>query len=253
MPRSPKDNELIRATRRDEICRAASRVFAKKGFVGTKIADIAAEANLSHGLLYHYFRSKEEVYDALFKDITTHRPLIEKAIAAEPRAIDRLRKRVELWLQKSAERPEMSVMVTQALVSSSVPEVSRGPFLAHSKESYLSMVADVKQAQADGDADPEVPAEELATALTALVRGMGAMRFIRDTAFENVTIDPATSPAMEMVTPDTVMRLLRPLRRQGASPPRSTPRGVAPARAGTTTGAKKKPKKEAKKEKSRAA
>ena len=45
---------------------AAVRVFARKGFHAARVGDIAAEAGVAHGLLYHYFASKEEVLRTIF-------------------------------------------------------------------------------------------------------------------------------------------------------------------------------------------
>src|SRR6185312_14452339 len=47
--------------RRRDLLHAAIRVFAHKGFHASRVGDIAEEAGVAHGLLYHYFRSKEEV------------------------------------------------------------------------------------------------------------------------------------------------------------------------------------------------
>ena len=47
--------------RRRELLNAAVRVFARKGFHASRVGDIAEEACVAHGLLYHYFRSKDEV------------------------------------------------------------------------------------------------------------------------------------------------------------------------------------------------
>jgi AcrR family transcriptional regulator len=47
---------------------AAARVFARKGFHASRVGDIAEEAGVAHGLLYHYFRSKDEVLETIFRD-----------------------------------------------------------------------------------------------------------------------------------------------------------------------------------------
>src|SRR5262249_30465178 len=47
---------------------AAVRVFARKGFHTCRVGDIAEEARVAHGLLYHYFRSKDEVLECIFKE-----------------------------------------------------------------------------------------------------------------------------------------------------------------------------------------
>ena len=54
------------ADKRRLILDAAVRVFARQGFNGCRVADIADEAGVAYGLVYHYFRSKDEVLDTLF-------------------------------------------------------------------------------------------------------------------------------------------------------------------------------------------
>lgn len=58
--------ENIKKERKEQIMRAAIKVFAANGFKQTKVSLIAKEAGISHGLVYHYFNSKEEVlYESL--------------------------------------------------------------------------------------------------------------------------------------------------------------------------------------------
>ena len=57
---------VSREDRRRQILDAAVRVFAEKGFTQCRVSDIAEEAGVAYGLMYHYFRSKDEVLDTLF-------------------------------------------------------------------------------------------------------------------------------------------------------------------------------------------
>jgi TetR/AcrR family transcriptional regulator, fatty acid metabolism regulator protein len=52
--------------KRRQILDAAIRVFARQGFHATRVADIADEAGVAYGLVYHYFKSKDEVLNELF-------------------------------------------------------------------------------------------------------------------------------------------------------------------------------------------
>ena len=52
--------------KRRVILDAAVKVFAREGFYGCRVADIADEAGVAYGLVYHYFRSKDEILDTLF-------------------------------------------------------------------------------------------------------------------------------------------------------------------------------------------
>ncbi|HZC75670.1 MAG TPA: TetR/AcrR family transcriptional regulator [Gaiellaceae bacterium] len=54
--------------KRRQLLDAAVRVFARKGFHASRVGDIAEEAGVAHGLLYHYFRSKDDVLEAVFHE-----------------------------------------------------------------------------------------------------------------------------------------------------------------------------------------
>ena len=56
------------AEKRRVILDAAIRVFARQGFHTCRVSDIADEAGVAYGLVYHYFSSKEEILDTLFLD-----------------------------------------------------------------------------------------------------------------------------------------------------------------------------------------
>jgi TetR/AcrR family transcriptional regulator, fatty acid metabolism regulator protein len=50
---------------------AAIRVFARKGYHASRVSDVAKEAGVAYGLLYHYFASKEEVLETIFRETWT--------------------------------------------------------------------------------------------------------------------------------------------------------------------------------------
>jgi TetR/AcrR family transcriptional regulator, fatty acid metabolism regulator protein len=52
--------------KRRMILEAGVRVFAKRGFHHCRVSDVADEAGVAYGLVYHYFRSKEEILNTLF-------------------------------------------------------------------------------------------------------------------------------------------------------------------------------------------
>ena len=52
--------------KRRVILDAAVRVFARQGFHTCRVSDIADEAGVAYGLVYHYFSSKEQILDTLF-------------------------------------------------------------------------------------------------------------------------------------------------------------------------------------------
>ena len=54
------------ADKREAILRAAVKVFARKGFFNSKVADIAREAGIADGTVYLYFKSKDEILHSVF-------------------------------------------------------------------------------------------------------------------------------------------------------------------------------------------
>ncbi|MGV3620678.1 MAG: TetR/AcrR family transcriptional regulator [Archangium sp.] len=54
------------AERRKVIMRAAVEVFSRKGYHGCRIQDVAKEAGVAYGLVYHYFKNKDELLESVF-------------------------------------------------------------------------------------------------------------------------------------------------------------------------------------------
>jgi len=69
--------------RRQQILDASVRVFARRGFHACRVSDIADEAGVAHGLLYHYFSSKDEVLDTLFLERWTVMLELIRAVDAQ--------------------------------------------------------------------------------------------------------------------------------------------------------------------------
>src|ERR671937_1083030 len=68
MLRTLTERSTAQEDKRRLILDAAVRVFARKGYHTSRVGDIAEEAGVAHGLLYHYFRSKEEVLETIFRE-----------------------------------------------------------------------------------------------------------------------------------------------------------------------------------------
>ncbi|WP_044639970.1 TetR/AcrR family transcriptional regulator [Risungbinella massiliensis] len=67
MPRTPQENERIRQLAKENIRNAALELFIRKGYHATSISDIAKQAGISKGLLYNYFKGKEELLATMVK------------------------------------------------------------------------------------------------------------------------------------------------------------------------------------------
>jgi TetR/AcrR family fatty acid metabolism transcriptional regulator len=106
--------------RRRELVRAAIRVFARKGFHSARVGDIAEEAGVAHGLLYHYFRSKDEVLETIFREtwagLVAETTRIEESGAPLP---EQIRRFATIFLG--------SWLMTPNLVRVIIREVARSP------------------------------------------------------------------------------------------------------------------------------
>lgn len=199
MPRSPEDNQQLKDARRIEILRAASRVFAKKGFVAAKISDIAREAGLSHGLVYHYFENKDAIFGAILEDkLARSRACIAEDEALPGTSLDRLHASMGYWLERTQAEPEMGLMIAQALLSDSLcPEV-RTMMANHAKATFMESVSRIRAGQERGEIGTHAPPEELATTIMCVMRGLALTTLVSpDVAFAPPSVD-------------TVMRLLLP-------------------------------------------
>ena len=97
-------------------------MFARKGYHTCRVSDIADEAGASHGLVYHYFSSKDEVLETIFRE--NWGPIavaIEGIAATDDAAAEQLRKVIALVLH-AWRRDQETVRVL-------VREISRSPVL----------------------------------------------------------------------------------------------------------------------------
>ncbi|WP_141434435.1 TetR/AcrR family transcriptional regulator [Bacillus sp. 03113] len=68
-PLNRQQLDQIRDERREQIKQAALKVFARRGYTGTKTSMIAKEASISEGLIYRYFNSKKELFITLVQEL----------------------------------------------------------------------------------------------------------------------------------------------------------------------------------------
>ena len=63
-----REPQATRRDRREDILQASLHLFATKGFHGTSMRDIAREADITEGLIYHYFESKRDLFRAIIDE-----------------------------------------------------------------------------------------------------------------------------------------------------------------------------------------
>ncbi len=115
------------------ILEAARKVFTKKGFDGARMQEIADEAGINKALLHYYFRSKDNLFEAIFKEVLTSVfPRIISVLMSPVPLIQKIEQISINYIEMLKQNPDIAVFVFH--------EISRNP---------LRMVGNFKNAGAD--------------------------------------------------------------------------------------------------------
>ncbi len=162
--------------KRRAILHAAVRVFADKGYHGCRVADVARAANVAYGLVYHYFRNKEELLESVFAEQWTILINAIKAIDEGPgTAADKIAGVFGFVFDVYESAP--SAVRVLILEVTRTPNSLRAGSTRETFERAVQLVADiVRQGQASGELrpelDPVLAASGLLGALELVVTGM---------------------------------------------------------------------------------
>ena len=141
--------------KRRQILDAAIRTFARQGFHACRVSDIADEAGVAYGLVYHYFRSKDEILDTLFLerwDVLLD--AIREVDAGDLPAREKLRAIATFIVESYRHDPDLMKVI--------IVEVTRAAnsfgrrHLGKIAEAYALIAEIVAKAQADGEFKSDV-------------------------------------------------------------------------------------------------
>ena len=141
--------------KRRQILDAAIRTFARQGFHACRVSDIADEAGVAYGLVYHYFRSKDEILDTLFLerwDVLLE--AIREVDAGDLAAREKLRAIATFIVESYRHDPDLMKVI--------IVEVTRAAnsfgrrHLGKIAEAYALIAEIVAKAQADGEFKSDV-------------------------------------------------------------------------------------------------
>ena len=141
--------------KRRQILDAAIRTFARQGFHACRVSDIADEAGVAYGLVYHYFRSKDEILDTLFLerwDVLLE--AIREVDAGDLPAREKLRAIATFIVESYRRDPDLMKVI--------IVEVTRAAnsfgrrHLGKIGEAYALIADIVAKAQADGEFKSDV-------------------------------------------------------------------------------------------------
>jgi TetR/AcrR family fatty acid metabolism transcriptional regulator len=149
--------------KRRVILDAAVRVFARQGFHACRVSDIADEAGVAYGLVYHYFTSKDEVLDTLFLERWNVMLEMIREVDAQPIEVrEKLEAIVSFIVDSYRHDPELMKVI--------IVEVTRAAnsfgqtHLGQIRTAYELIGEIVTKAQAEGSFKPEIEARFAAMA-----------------------------------------------------------------------------------------
>ena len=187
MPRNKEANQKVKDERRDQILRSALSLFATKGLAATKITDIAQKTGMSQGLIYHYYKSKEEIFtwligSAMQKMNEAALNLEKLPVSAKEKiiiAIEGLLKGFE----QNADTANYYFLITQTALSDAYPEVAKEIIRTQNDVKYEVITRILKQGQTDGTIKNH-DAKEMATLFFSSINGLALNKAIYGPRFK---------------------------------------------------------------------
>lgn len=149
--------------RRQAILDAAVRVFARRGYHACRVSDIADEAGVAYGLVYHYFGSKDSVLDTLFLERwNVMLAMIAEVDTQESAAREKLYAIASFIVDSYRHDPDLMkvIIVDVTRAANSFGQTH----LARIREAYSRIAAIVSQAQREGVFKDDIDAEFAAMA-----------------------------------------------------------------------------------------
>ena len=141
--------------KRRVILDAAVRVFARQGFHACRVSDIADEAGVAYGLVYHYFASKDEILDTLFLERWSVMLQLIRDVDAEPLPVrEKLLAIASFIIDSYQHDPDLMKVI--------IVEVTRAAnsfgntHIATIREAYDLIGGMIVKAQEDGVFKPEI-------------------------------------------------------------------------------------------------
>jgi AcrR family transcriptional regulator len=151
MPRTEEQNQIIKDRRKFKIMEKALMLFATRGFDFITVDDITKEVGCSHGLFYHYFTGKEDVYNQLmkFKDDPKYDEFRLPSKEAEAAGGLAGIKILVAYADKIASADDGVFYFVRLVMTRPITQTAKGSLMG--ADLYPLFLNLIKQGQADGD------------------------------------------------------------------------------------------------------
>ncbi|HEV3284204.1 MAG TPA: TetR/AcrR family transcriptional regulator [Solirubrobacteraceae bacterium] len=169
--------EQSKANTRERLLAAARRVFARSGFHGASVEEVASEAGFSTGALYSNFDGKEDLFLVLMeREIDEHAREIADAVSARSSVSERARGGAQQWMTMIEREPEVLLLFME-FWAYGVRDAGVRPKVAarfaQVRELLTRLIAD---SALEFDLELDIPAEQLAVAIDALADGIARQK-----------------------------------------------------------------------------
>jgi AcrR family transcriptional regulator len=169
--------EQSRAATRERLLRAARTVFARAGYHGASVEEIASEAGFSTGALYSNFDGKADLFLALMeREVDTHAREIADAVRERGSVSARAAGGARQWMATIEREPELVLLFMEFWAYGVRDPAVRGEVaerFAHVRSLLTSLIADSVR---EFDLELQMPAEQLAVAIDALADGIARQK-----------------------------------------------------------------------------
>jgi len=169
--------EQSKANTRERLLRAARSVFARSGFHGASVEEIASKAGFSTGALYSNFDGKEDLFLVLMeREIEEHSREIAEAVSLRESVAERATGGARQWMTMIEREPE-PLLLFMEFWAYGVRDAQVRPKVAarfaQVRELLTKLIAD---GVCEFDLELEIPAEQLAVAIDALADGIARQK-----------------------------------------------------------------------------
>lgn len=154
--------KLQDASTEEKILAAARQVFLQRGSAGARMQDIADAAGINKALLHYYFRSKEKLFEVIFREaIAQLMPRLHEIFDNKQLSIfDQLRAFIEAYIGMAMENPYLPLFVLNEMHSNPDDFMLR-IFSDHKELPFKKVMATLRQAMDEGSILPMEPVQLL--------------------------------------------------------------------------------------------